>query len=65
MAWQNIATGYTQTVLGPLWFVVQPLFITAVFGTFSGAWRISARTISRITSFIWAGWCRGDFSPNP
>ena len=36
MAWQNITTYYTQTVLGPLWFLLQPLFITLVFSYLFG-----------------------------
>lgn len=35
-AWRNITTYYTQTVLGPLWFIVQPLLTTAVFSYLFG-----------------------------
>jgi lipopolysaccharide transport system permease protein len=36
LASRNIVTYYTQTVLGPLWFLVQPLLITAVFSYLFG-----------------------------
>jgi lipopolysaccharide transport system permease protein len=31
LVWRDIASRYKQTVLGPLWFVVQPLMTTIVF----------------------------------
>src|SRR4051794_2204520 len=31
MVWRDFASRYKQTVLGPLWFIVQPLLTTVVF----------------------------------
>ena len=31
LVWRDFATRYRQTVLGPLWFVVQPLLTTLIF----------------------------------
>lgn len=31
LIWRDFASRYKQTVLGPLWFIVQPLLMTAVF----------------------------------
>lgn len=36
LASRDIATSYKQTVLGPLWFILQPLLITAVFSYLFG-----------------------------
>jgi lipopolysaccharide transport system permease protein len=36
LAKRDLATSYTQTVLGPLWFVLQPLLITVVFSYLFG-----------------------------
>lgn len=36
LATRNITTYYKQTILGPLWFIVQPLLITAVFSYLFG-----------------------------
>jgi lipopolysaccharide transport system permease protein len=31
MVWRNVTTVYKQSILGPLWFVIQPLATTVVF----------------------------------
>lgn len=31
LVWRDFAARYKQTVLGPLWFIIQPLLMTAVF----------------------------------
>jgi lipopolysaccharide transport system permease protein len=31
MVWRNVTTVYKQSILGPLWFVVQPLATTVIF----------------------------------
>jgi lipopolysaccharide transport system permease protein len=40
LIWRDFATKYKQTVLGPLWFIIQPLLMTVVFtvvfGTVAG-----------------------------
>jgi lipopolysaccharide transport system permease protein len=36
LAHRDLATSYKQTVLGPLWFIVQPLMVTAVFSYLFG-----------------------------
>jgi lipopolysaccharide transport system permease protein len=36
MVWRDIAARYKQTILGPLWFVVQPLINTLVFTVIFG-----------------------------
>src|SRR5687767_7473166 len=40
LVWRDFASRYKQTVLGPLWFIVQPLLTTVVFtivfGKFAG-----------------------------
>jgi lipopolysaccharide transport system permease protein len=36
LAVRNVSTAYKQTVLGPLWFIVQPLMITVVFSFLFG-----------------------------
>lgn len=36
MARRDLTTSYKQTVLGPLWFILQPLLITAVFSYLFG-----------------------------
>lgn len=30
---RDFITFYKQTILGPLWFIVQPLLTTAIYGT--------------------------------
>jgi len=40
LVWRDFATRYKQTVLGPLWFVVQPLLMTLVFILFGKVARI-------------------------
>lgn len=36
LAARDISTTYKQTVLGPLWFIIQPLMVTAVFSFLFG-----------------------------
>jgi lipopolysaccharide transport system permease protein len=36
MVWRDIAARYKQTILGPLWFIVQPLLNTLVFNLIFG-----------------------------
>src|SRR5688572_6002606 len=36
LAMRDISTSYKQTVLGPLWFVLQPLMVTVVFSYLFG-----------------------------
>lgn len=31
LIWRDFASRYKQTILGPLWFIVQPLLMTAIF----------------------------------
>jgi lipopolysaccharide transport system permease protein len=31
LVWRDLASRYKQTILGPLWFVIQPLLMTVVF----------------------------------
>lgn len=36
LAKRDLSTSYTQTVLGPLWFIIQPLMVTVVFSYLFG-----------------------------
>ena len=36
MVWRDFSTKYKQTILGPLWFVLQPLLMTLVFTVIFG-----------------------------
>lgn len=36
LVWRDFSTRYKQTVLGPLWFILQPLFMTLVFTVIFG-----------------------------
>jgi lipopolysaccharide transport system permease protein len=40
MVWRDLASRYKQTVLGPLWFIVQPLVTTMVYLVFNKVARI-------------------------
>ncbi len=58
---RDIITFYKQTILGPLWFVIQPLFTTIMFMfVFGGIAGISTLYIHSIHSLI--GHC--NFQPN-
>src|ERR1700722_15078147 len=37
LARRNILTRYTQTILGPLWFIIQPVLLTGVLTLVMGA----------------------------
>ena len=45
MVWRDLASRYKQTVLGPLWFVVQPLVTTLVYVVFNKVARIDLGTM--------------------
>ncbi len=45
MVWRDLASRYKQTVLGPLWFVVQPLVTTLVYLVFNKVARIDLGTM--------------------
>ena len=34
--WRDFAAKYKQTILGPLWFIIQPLLVTVVFTVIFG-----------------------------
>ena len=55
MVKRDFAAKYRQTVLGPLWFMLQPLLMTGVFTIiFSHIARISTHGI-HLLCFIYAG----------
>lgn len=37
LVWRDFATKYKQTILGPLWFVIQPVLMTLIFTVIFGA----------------------------
>jgi lipopolysaccharide transport system permease protein len=45
MVWRDLASRYKQTVLGPLWFIVQPLVTTVVYLVFNKVARIDLGTM--------------------
>jgi lipopolysaccharide transport system permease protein len=61
LASRDVAVSYKQTILGPFWFIIQPLMVTVVFSFLFGEWPVSNRTISLTTSSIWADSCLGVF----
>lgn len=53
LVWRDFATRYKQTILGPLWFIVQPilttLIFTVVFGNFA---RISTSGVPPVLFYL-------------
>ena len=46
--WRDFVAYYKQTILGPLWYLIQPILTTLVFTrSFLALWRVSAlRSVS-------------------
>ena len=61
---RDIVTFYKQTILGPLWFILQPLFTVLMFMfVFGGIAGISTDGLPR-HCFIWRGCCVGIILPS-
>ena len=61
---RDIVTFYKQTILGPLWFLLQPLFTVLMFMfVFGGIAGISTDGLPR-PLFIWRGCCVGIILPS-
>jgi lipopolysaccharide transport system permease protein len=58
---RDVVTVYKQTVLGPLWYLIQPLFtsitFTIIFNNLAG---IDTGTVP---PFLWPGWFWNYFVP--
>src|ERR1700735_1108770 len=46
--WRDFVSAYKQTILGPLWHVIQPLVTTAVYCLIGGLVNISTDGLPRI-----------------
>lgn len=60
---RDFVTVYKQTILGPLWFIISPLFTTIMYTFVFGASPRSRPTEYRQPFFITAGRCSGAIFP--
>ena len=61
---RDIVTFYKQTILGPLWFILQPLFTVLMFMFVFGGIAGILQTGFPGHCFIWRGCCVGIILPS-
>ena len=61
---RDIVTQYKQTILGPLWYVIQPLFTTIMYMFVFGGLAASPPMVLHSLFSTWQALCCGDISLN-